>query len=73
MEDTGFVKLGALWKKKTADGHTTYLAGNLSDFCQISVMPNKYKKSEREPDYYLLVRQTKKKSHEQAQQNSDDL
>lgn len=74
MEESGFVKLGALWRKKTADGQTTYLAGNLNDYCQVSVMPNKYKKSEREPDYYILVRQSKKKGETQSHMpQNDDL
>jgi hypothetical protein len=74
MEDnnSSFIKITGLWKNKTKDGQT-FLAGNLNGITQLSVMPNKYKKTERDPDYYVYVRPSKKKGEAQVQMAQDDL
>jgi len=62
MEDNaGFVKETGLWKNKTKEGQI-YLAGNLNGITQLSVMPNKFKRSERDPDYFVYIRANKKKT-----------
>lgn len=71
--NSGFIKITGLWKSKTKDGQT-YLAGNLSGITQLSVMPNKYKKSDRDPDYYVYIRSSKKKDDiKTTRSNNNDL
>lgn len=63
------VKITGLWKHKTKDGQT-YLSGALSGITQISVMPNAYKRNEKDPDYLMYIQESKKKS-EIIMQTSD--
>ncbi len=52
-------KLTGLWKNKTKDGKT-YLSGNLG-MSRLHVLPNDYKRGEKDPDYNdLLCPQEKK-------------
>ena len=56
MEGT---KLTGLWKNKTKDGKT-YLSGNLG-LSRLLVLPNDYKRNEKDPDYNVLVCPQEKK------------
>jgi hypothetical protein len=68
------VKITGLWKHKTKDGHT-YLSGTFSGITQLSVMPNTFKRSEKDPDYFVYVVPFKKKGDVLQTQipQSDDL
>lgn len=54
------IKLTGLWKATDKNGNT-YLSGALNGITQLAVMPNTYKRSEKDPDYFVYVRETKRK------------
>jgi hypothetical protein len=56
MEGT---KLTGLWKNKTKDGKT-YLSGSLG-MSRLLVLPNDYKRNEKDPDYNVLLCPQEKK------------
>jgi len=66
MEGT---RLSGLWKNKGKDGKT-YLSGSLGS-ARLLVMPNDYKKAERDPDYIVYVVPAEKKA-EAAQKSLED-
>ena len=66
------VKLTGLWKHKTKDGQT-YLSGALSNITQLVILPNAYKRSEKDPDYMVYLNEAKKKGETSAQSQNDDL
>ena len=53
------IRLTGLWKKSGKDGET-YLTGNVG-LGRFLIMPNAYKKNEKDPDYHLLVATNQKK------------
>lgn len=67
------IKITGLWKHKTKGGQT-YLSGALSGITQISVMPNAYKRNDKDPDYLVYIREVKKKGDVKTQlPQNDDL
>jgi uncharacterized protein (DUF736 family) len=48
------VKITGLWKQQDKNGQT-YLAGTLSQVSKVMVMPNSYKKTESDPDYFFYL------------------
>ena len=46
-------RLTGLWKNKTKDGKT-YLSGSLG-LSRLLVLPNDYKRNEKDPDYNVLL------------------
>ncbi len=54
------VRLTGLWKSKDKEGNT-FLSGNLNAITNIMVMPNTFKKEEKEPDYFVYVTPSEKK------------
>ena len=69
MEGT---RLSGLWKNKGKDGKT-YLSGNLSGSARLLVMPNEYKKGEKDPDYFAYLVPVEKKEPVQASLMGEDL
>jgi len=57
MEGT---KLTGLWKNKTKDGKT-YLSGTIG-LARLLVLPNDFKKTEKDPDYNVVLVPAKEKS-----------
>ena len=53
------IKLTGLWKTKTKAG-VSMLTGSLNAVTSLLVMPNTFKKSEKEPDYYVYVKAREK-------------
>ena len=68
------VKITGLWKQKDKNGNT-YLSGSLSPISKVLVMPNTFKKEEREPDYffYLGANQEKKGQGKPKPETGGDL
>lgn len=66
------VKLTGLWKQKDKSGQT-YLSGSLSAISKVMVMPNTFKKSEKDPDYFFYLGSTKEKREGYAPQPLNDL
>ena len=54
------VRLTGLWKEKTKEGDT-YLTGTLNQGSRFYIMPNKHKKTDKDPDYNLFLKQIDKK------------
>lgn len=48
------VKLGGMWLKTAKDG-TKYMMGPYTNGTNIMVYPNKYRKTEKDPDYIVSV------------------
>lgn len=55
------IEIGALWKKKTKDG-VTYLKGTLNQNTDILILANKYKQSDKHPDYRIFFAEKKKEA-----------
>jgi len=53
------IKLTGLWKSKTKDG-APLLSGSLNAVTSILIMPNTFKKSEKDPDYYAYIKAREK-------------
>ena len=49
------IKLTGLWKTKTKAG-ASMLTGSLNAVTSLLVMPNTFKKSAKEPDYYVYMK-----------------
>ena len=48
------VKITGLWEATDKNG-ATYLTGTLSQVSKVMVMPNTFKKTEAEPDYFFYL------------------
>ena len=48
------IKLTGLWKNTRDDGSIS-MSGKLSRTSRLVILPNKYKKGERDPDYYAFL------------------
>jgi uncharacterized protein (DUF736 family) len=68
----GAIKLTGLWKQKDKSGQT-YLSGSLSPISKVIVMPNTYKKSEKDPDYFFYLGSAKEKREGYTPQPLNDL
>jgi hypothetical protein len=66
------IKLTGLWKHKDKNGNT-YLSGGISSITQMAVLPNAYKRTEKDPDYFVYIRENKKKEGATITQANDDL
>jgi len=53
-------RLTGLWKNKTRDGKT-YLSGKVG-LARLLVLPNDFKKADKDPDYYAYVVPSEKKN-----------
>jgi len=53
------VKLTGLWKSKTKAG-VSMLSGSLNAVTSFVIMPNTFKKTERDPDYYIYLKAREK-------------
>lgn len=71
MEGT---KLTGLWKGKTKQGKTI-LSGPVNAVSRLLVLPNDYKRGERDPDYFvfLVPQKTKERSAPPTPEGEDDL
>jgi len=49
------VKLTGLWKSKTKKGETL-LSGSLNAVSSLVILPNTYKKTEKDPDFYVYLK-----------------
>ena len=54
------IKVTGLWKQTDKSGNT-FLSGNVNPISSIMVMPNTFKKEDKEPDYFLYFKQNEKK------------
>lgn len=52
------IKLTGLWKSKDRNGNT-FLSGKLNAVTSLMVMPNTYKKSDKDPDFFVYLRPSK--------------
>lgn len=67
------IKVTGLWKRKTKSGDT-YPSGTLSGITQLMVIPNKFKRNKKDPDYIVHICESKKKGNaETTANNGDDL
>jgi len=57
------IKLTGLWKTKTKAG-LSMLTGSLNAVTSLLVMPNTFKKSAQEPDYYVYMKAREKSESE---------
>jgi uncharacterized protein (DUF736 family) len=65
------IKLGGAWAKTAKDG-TKYIMGPLTHGTNIMIYPNKYKKSDKDPDYIISLGEKKVDiEHEVAQEFPD--
>ena len=62
-------EIGALWKKTSGKG-TTYLSGKI-DGRQVVVFVNKDKKSDKHPDYRVLLSRPKEQAAPSQELESD--
>ena len=53
------IKLTGLWKKKNDKGQT-YLAGSVNGISGVIILPNNYKNTDTDPDFFLFFTQNKK-------------
>lgn len=47
------IKIGGLWKSKAEGG--TVLKGPLNAVSNLVILPNKFKRNEKDPDYMLFL------------------
>jgi len=68
------IKVTGLWKAKDKNGNT-YLSGALNVITQLAIMPNTFKRNEKDPDYFVYIKEAKKKGDSTTAQTSqsDDL
>ena len=69
----GLIRVMGLWEEKDQNGNTM-LSGNLSGRTRVSITANSFKKSEREPDYYLHIVQIERQENpgEESQQPQEE-
>jgi len=53
------LRIGGLWKNKTKEGQTI-LSGTLNPITSVLIMPNTFKKSEKDPDFYMYFKAREK-------------
>ena len=67
------VKLTGVWRHKDKNGNT-YLSGALSGISQLVILPNAYKRNDKDPDYLVYINESKKKGEAQSHMpKNDDL
>ena len=62
------VKLTGLWEDTDRNGHQ-YLSGKINAISKVLVMPNTFKKSNSEPDYFLYLAPVEKKRSNEDYEN----
>jgi len=67
------VKFSGLWKHDK-DGKK-FLRGRLNLYTDIVILPNDFKKSEKEPDYimYFVQKESNKENESKKEDNPDEL
>ena len=68
----GKVKLTGLWKQKDKNGQT-FLSGSLSPISKVLIMPNTFKKAEKDPDYFFYFWANEKRDVKAPAIVSNDL
>jgi hypothetical protein len=66
------VKLTSLWLKKAKDG-TVYIQGPLSNTANIFIYPNKYKRTDKDPDYTMSITTKKMDLESEHRQEFPDV
>jgi len=61
------IRITGLWKGKDKNGNT-FLSGNLNAISRVLVMPNTFKKEEKEPDYFFYITPQKKNNQKKENQ-----
>ena len=64
-------KVTGLWKNTGKDGKT-YLSGKFG-MAFMLVYPNRYKKKETDPDYYICLRNDKKQPQGSEEKGAEEL
>lgn len=60
------MKITGLWKQ-TAKNGGQFLAGNWGNV-RVVILPNKYKRNEKDPDFHLLLAEKQNNGQQQGQQ-----
>lgn len=58
--DSDKVRIGGLWKEESKSGGR-YLSGKLSATSKLLVLPNTYKKTDKDPDYIVYLAPVKER------------
>jgi hypothetical protein len=66
----GMIKISGLWKSKMKDGGVM-LKGGLNPIISLVIMPNDYKRSDKDPDYFAYWSKNEKNESESKQENLD--
>jgi len=61
------IKLTGLWKGKTKKGEPM-LSGSISPTSGLLILPNTYKKADKEPDFIAFITEKEKKAEEKPEQ-----
>jgi len=69
---SNLLRIGGLWKNKTKEGQTI-LSGTLNPITTLLIMPNTFKKSEKDPDFYMYLKAREKDATKPAAPAADDL
>jgi hypothetical protein len=64
------IRVTGLWKNTSKNGGT-YLKGSLSPVTPVLIMPNDYKKGEKDPDFFLYFTENQRKEKPQEQPAGD--
>ncbi len=66
------LRRGGLWKNETKDG-TVFFSGPYSNDLQLTIWPNKYKKTPKDPDFIMyLSAKIKKEGYEPRKEEAAD-
>ena len=65
------IKVTGLWKNKGKDGKL-YLSGRLGYSANMLILPNNYKKEEKDPDYNLFITEPKKREQQKPAETTND-
>ncbi len=70
--DSDKIKLTGLWKSQTKAGEA-YLAGKISPSMRLLILPNSYKKSDKEPDFIAYMTPAKEEAEEPASRKAKEV
>ncbi len=59
------LKLTGLWRNKTKNGDAEYISGNLTASTGIQIWPNKFKQTDKDPDFIMYIVQREVKRREE--------
>lgn len=54
------LKVTGLWKSENAESGKKYLSGKISPTTRILVLPNQFRRNDRDPEFYLCVSEVEK-------------